>query len=240
MNDLTTKDFWSDLKRKSSRIDKHEFDEIFEEHLKQTKGTALEVGCVPGNILARICKRFGYFPEGIDFDEHTVSTTGKTLLDSGLKHFKIYVEDFNKWKTNKKYDLVCSFGFVEHFSNAEEIIKKHIDLVKKGGKVIIEVPNFAGVPGFFHKLVDGPSLKQHNTSIMNLDFFRDIAKQNNLKVLYLGYYGSFHFQWGYGRRETANLVQKGIYALLKLISKLTIHIKMRNKMSNYIFFIAEK
>ena len=145
-----------------------------------------------------------------------------------------------KWKTDKKYDLVCSFGFIEHFTNAEEIIKKHIDLVKKGGKVIVEVPNFSGVPGFFHKIVDGPSLKQHNTSIMNLDFFRKIAKQNNLKVLYLGYYGSFHFQWGYGRRETANLLQKGIYALLKLISKLTIHIKMRNKMSNYIFFIAEK
>ena len=244
MTDLTTKKYWSGLKRKSPSEEKKTSDfwfrEILDENLVKTKGVALEIGCVPGNFLAYICKNFGYFPEGIDFDEKTLEITPQTLKNRGLDNFKIYQEDFNKWQPEKKYDLVCSFGFVEHFDNAKEIIQKHIDLVKDGGKIIIEVPNFGGFNGFLHRLVDKPSLDQHNTKIMNLDFFEKIAEENNLKINFLGYYGSWNFQWGYGRRETANLFQKGIYAILKIISKLTVHIKMRNKLSNYIVFIAEK
>lgn len=59
-------------------------------------------------------------------------------------------------------------------------------------------------------------------------------------MTYLGYYGSWNFQWGYGRRQTVNIFQIGIYAFLKIVSKFTKHIKMRNKLSNNIFLIAEK
>lgn len=243
MADLTTEKDWNELGRKAPQGKKTsdmEFREIIDEHLFPSNGEALEIGCVPGTFLSYICKKFGYFPEGIDFDEKTIETTSQTLKENGLNDFKIYKEDFNKWQTEERYDLVCSFGFIEHFDNAAEVVKKHIDLTKEGGKIIIEVPNFAGFNGFLHKLVDKPSLAKHNTSIMNLEFFEKIAKENNLKVKYLGYYGSFHFQWGYGRLHTANPLQVILYAILKLISKITIHVKMRNKLSNYIIFIAEK
>ena len=244
MADLTTEEFWNKLGRKipqpGDKTVDMEFHEILEEYLKPSSGTALEIGCVPGTFLAYLKNKFGYFPEGIDFDEHTIRVTSQTLKNFGVKHFNIYNVDFNKWETNKKYDLVCSFGFIEHFDNAEVIVKKHVHLTKKGGKIVIEIPNFGGVPGFFHKLVDKPNLEKHNTSIMNLDFFKKVAEKNKLKILYLGYYGSFHFQWGYGRRNTANIFQKGIYFCLKMISKITINFKMRNELSNNIILIAEK
>lgn len=241
MKELTTDLYWSELKRKApikgKRTSDMEFREILFKHLEINKGTALEVGCVPGTFLAYICKNFGYFPEGINFDKDTRKITSKTLLDYGLDKFKIYVGDFNKWKPKKKYDLVCSFGFVEHFDNPKEIIKKHVDLLKKGGKLIIEIPNFGGLNGFLHKLVDKENLDRHNTQIMNLDFFKEVVEQNNLNINYLGYYGSWHFQWG---NRNPNIFQYVLYAGLKSISKLTIHFKMRNKLSNYIVFIAEK
>ena len=242
MKNLTTEKYWSNLGRKAPETElKIEFDEILNEHLSTgNKGVALEVGCVPGVFLTYICKTFGYTPEGIDFDERTFEVTSKTLKDNGLDNFKLYKEDFTKWRTDKKYDLVCSFGFIEHFDDAEDIVTKHINLLNNKGKLVIEIPNFSGFNKFLHKLVDKPSLDQHNTDIMNLKFFEDIAKKNNLKIIYLGYYGSWHFQWGYGRKETANLLQKCVYGLLKIISKITIHIKIRNKLSNYIVFIAEK
>ncbi len=244
MTDLTTKEYWSGLKRKVPSNEKRtpvfEFKEIFKEHLIPSKGVALEIGCVPGTFLAYICKKFGYFPEGIDFDKKTIEITSQTLKNNGLNDFKIYQEDFNKWEAKKRYDLVCSFGFVEHFNNPKEIIKKHLKLLKKRGTLIIEIPNLSGLTGFFYRLVDKPTLKKHNVDIMNLDFFKEVAKENNLKINYLGYYGSWNFQWGYGRMETANLFQKGIYAFLKIISKFIKHIKMRNKLSNNIVFIAEK
>ncbi len=244
MTDLTTKEYWSGLKRKVTSKEKRtavfEFREIFKEYLVPSKGIALEVGCVPGNFLAYICKNFGYFPEGIDYDEKTLELTSQTLRNNGLNNFKIYQEDFNKWQPEKKYNLVCSFGFVEHFDNPKTIIKKHINLMAKKGKLIIGIPNFAGFNGFLHKLIDKPCLDKHNTKIMNLDFFRRVVEENNLKIIYLGYYGSWHFQWGYGRRQTANIFQIGVYAFLKIISKLTKLFIMRNKLSNYIIFIAEK
>lgn len=240
MEKLTTEEDWNNLNRKSSKLENHEFDNIFDKFLTKTKGVAFEVGCVPGNILARICKKYGYFPEGIDFDKNTSKIFSETMEKHRIKEYLVYSEDFLKFKSNNKYDLVCSFGFIEHFNNAKEMVKKHVDLLKEGGKLIIEIPNFGGFNGFLHRLVDKPNLYKHNTSIMNLDFFREIVNENNLKVLYLDYYGSWHFQWGYGRRQTANIFQKGIYALLKLISKITRHINMRNNLSNYIFLIAEK
>lgn len=242
MSELTTENYWSNLSRKASKLGKHEFDNIFSEYLKPTKGTAFEVGCVPGTILARICKNFGYIPEGIDYDKNTCKIFYETMDKYGLDGAYVYEGDFNMFDTTnqKKYDLVCSFGFIEHFDNPREIVKKHLELLKEGGKLIIEIPNFGGFNGWLHNLVDKPNLDNHNTSIMNLGFFRQVAEENNLKVNYLGYYGSWHFQWGYGRKETANIFQKGVYALLKLISKLTKNINMKNKLSNYIFLIAEK
>ena len=246
MKEFTTKKYWEDLKRevpsKGKRTADYWFREILDENLSKTKGVALEIGCVPGNFLVYLCKTFGYSPEGIDFDQRTFEITSQTLKDNGLNNYKIYQEDFNKWKPKKKYDLVCSFGFIEHFDNAKEIVQRHIDLTKKGGKIVITIPNFGGFNGFLRRLVDKPNLEKHNTKIMNLNFFQEIAieNKNNLKIKYLGYYGDCNFQWGYGRRETANLCQMVIYANLKLISKLTRHIKMRNKLSSYIVFIAEK
>ena len=244
MTNLTTEEFWTKLGRKipkpGDKTSDMEFREILEEHLSKTDGIALEVGCVPGTFLAYLYNKFGYLPEGIDFDKKTKEITSKTLENFGVMGFTIYQKDFNKWRPKKRYDLECSFGFIEHFDNAKEIVQKHIDLVKEGGKVIIEIPNFAGFNGFLHRLVDRPNLEKHNTSIMNLEFFKKIAEENNLKIKYLGYYGSWHFQWGYGRLKTANILQIAIYAILKMISKITVHIKMRNKLSNYILFIAEK
>lgn len=240
MKELTTEDYWSNLNRGSDSLDKHEFDDIFKEYINNCEGKAIEIGCVPGTILARICNMFGYKPVGIDYDKNTKEIFSKTMNNYGLDNFEVYNEDFNKWNTNEKFDLVCSFGFIEHFDNPEEILQSHLKLLKEDGKLIVEIPNFSGFNGFIHKLVDKPNLDNHNTSIMNPEFFKDFATKNNLNIVYLGYYGSWHFQWGYGRRDTANIFQKGIYALLKIISKITIHIKMRNKLSNYIFLIAEK
>jgi len=242
MTNLTNVEFWGKTRRGNKKGKSHfEFGGILHKYLEQiTCGKVLEVGCVPGTYLAYISENFGYYPVGIDFDEKTDEITRKYLSTKGILDCEIIKADFIEWESKEKFDLVTSFGFVEHFDNPKEIIKKHIDLMTDKGKLIIEIPNFAGVNGFLHKLVDKPSLDKHNTEIMNLDFFKEVVRENNLKILYLGYYGSWNFQWGYGRRETANIFQKGIYALLKIISKFTRPFIMRNKLSNYIFLIAEK
>jgi len=43
-----------------------------------------------------------------------------------------------------KFDIVASFGFIEHFTNWVEILESHISLLNNNGYLIVEVPNFIG------------------------------------------------------------------------------------------------
>jgi SAM-dependent methyltransferase len=234
--DLTTEKDWENVVSQPN-VEDIPFKDIFHKYLSKTRGTALEIGCVPGQFLAYICRKFGYFPEGIDYVKNTKKTTAETLRNNSLNNFKIHKADFRKWKPSKKYDLVCSFGFIEHFSNPLKITEKHIALIKNGGKLFIEVPNFSGFKGWLQKTFDTENYKKHNTQVMNLEFYENIAKENNLKIIYLGYYGGFKIWWV---NKHPTLYQKLVHHSFKLISLATENLKMNNRLSPFIVFIAEK
>lgn len=64
---------------------------------------------------------------------------GKFLGESTFKN-----QDFMKFKANEPFDLVHSIGIIEHFEDsvATQMVRKMKDSVKKGGYVIVGVPNF--------------------------------------------------------------------------------------------------
>lgn len=132
------------------------FSRIFQECIRKSDGSerAIEIGCFPGTFIAYIAKKFGYIPEGIDFIDNFEKICANVFELNGLKKYKIYNEDFLKWKPKEKYGLVSSFGFIEPFSNPEEIVKRHIDLLSPNGTLIIEVPNFNGLRYFIAKNTD--------------------------------------------------------------------------------------
>ena len=243
---LTSKEYWDEYwgetKRISSDLDKKVlFKEIFSRYLinAEKNKVAIEIGCVPGLNLAYICKNFGYFPEGIDFVKNSEKITGQTLRNFGLNKYRIYTEDFLKWKPVKEYDLVISRGFIEHFLNPDEIINKHINLLKKGGKIILEVPNFGNGQKSLHWYLDRENLSKHNTNVMSIPYFKETARKYNLKIDYLDYYGGlFDFWW---ENKNANITQKMAYCILRLTGLITKKISFSNKyFSPFILMIAEK
>jgi SAM-dependent methyltransferase len=221
------------------------FEGVFFKYLNKVDGkTCLEVGCVPGRYLVYICKNFGYFVEGIDFAKNTKSITELTLRENNIYDYIIYESDFTTWKSSKQYDLVCSFGFIEHFSGSteKEIIKKHIELLKPGGKLILEVPNFNYGQYIIHALLDFRILKSHNIKTMNLSYYKKIAKNYGLKILYLGYWGGVFDFWA--KTDHMNCIQKAIYWVLTRIkwsiAKTPIQNYNNRFFSPYIVFVAEK
>ena len=244
-NKLTTKNFWESFWRggetkeiKIEPVKSIPFSSLFKKHIPKSNKKALEIGCFPGALLAYISKTFGYFPEGIDFVENIHEVCSKTLKINGLNEYKIYHEDFTKWEPKSKYGLVCSFGFIEHFDNPEEIMKKHIDLLEEGGKLVVEVPNFNGLRHFIARYTDKKTLEKHNMKVMDLDFYKKFAKKYNLKINYLGPYGKFEYTWG---NYHPTILQKLIYYPFKILSKLTFSYPFKNKLlSSWILFIAEK
>lgn len=203
------------------------------------KATALEIGCAPGTFLSYICKEFNYKPEGIDYVAGSSEITKKTLVESGLSNFIIHEEDFFTWKPNKKYELVSSFGFIEHFHNVNVVINKHISLLKDKGILILEVPNFTHCQYFLHKILDKENLDRHNIEPMYIEFFEKLTESHDFNIKYLGYTGGFFDFWWENNNPT--LLQKMIRFFLKPIAFLGRRIPISNKyLSPFLVFIAEK
>jgi hypothetical protein len=85
-----------------------------------------------------------------------------------------------------------SFGFIEHFEDAETVIARHKCWLKPNGLLIIGVPNFTGLHGGIQKMLDKSVYYSHNINIMNKKFFTDkVPAAVGLAVLSFDYLGSF-------------------------------------------------
>lgn len=242
-NEITSKEYWE----QSGVLNAEEhpvpvsMKKLFKKVLVKSnnESVALEIGCAPGDFLAYLCNEFNYRPEGIDYVEDAVEITKNTLIKNGLSDSTIYKEDFFTWNPKKKYDLVCSFGFIEHFNDVRVVIDKHVSLLKDNGKLIIEVPNFANGQYLLHKFLDKENFERHNTESMNLKFFKKTAKDYNLKIKHLGYVGGiFDFWW---ENNNPNFLQKIFRFILKILAFIGRRIPINNRFfSPFLVFIAEK
>ncbi len=123
----------------------------------------LEIGCYPGRFLVYFAKRFGYRPSGVDF----LADTGEIqqrLRDSGVEPGDIVKADFFAFSPARTWDVVSSFGFVEHFDDLEDVVRRHVELTRPGGHVVIGVPNLHTVAA---QLLMRDVLAAHNMATMD-------------------------------------------------------------------------
>jgi L-malate glycosyltransferase len=112
------------------------------------QGTAFEAGCYPGRFLAAFGDR-GYTLSGLDTTPRVAETRG-VLKKNNYKIGDLSNGNFFDLPTNKKYTVVSSFGFIEHFENYLAVIKKHCLHVENNGYLAITAPNLRyGIPFFF-------------------------------------------------------------------------------------------
>ncbi len=163
---------------------------------------ALEIGCYPGNFMPTI-SRLGYTVSGIDFHPK-LNKLGEWLTQNNCNCGNLYQGDFYKIvKENKiKYDLVYSLGFIEHFTNWDEVLLMHADLVNTNGSLIITCPNFAGLWQYiYHRIWDKPNLDKHYLPSMNPHKWGRILENNGFEIHYVGYFGGGSF-WNENKRIT--------------------------------------
>lgn len=193
---ITTKKYWEKV-RSDEPPPKCEFplyEPISKNLPNESNLSFFEVGCAPGGILSEFCYKRKYEANGIDYAVAPESIA--TLLhERGVRVGNIYQHDFMNWTPTKCYDIVASFGFIEHFLNADEIADKHFAICKPGGHVIIEMPNFAYGQKIIHWLFDRNNLSLHNTKIMSLDFLARAGKRNDAELLDLAYTGGGFSFW---------------------------------------------
>lgn len=166
------------------------FSDVFEKYLpKSSKFTCIEIGAIPGNFLVYLHKQFGYIPTGIDFaeQEHLFHETMKV---NGIKDYHFIKGDFFKHKFPTQYNVVASFGFIEHFDDVKDVLQRHADLVKPGGYLVITLPNFRFLQHLYHHYFDKPNLSIHNLRAMHIGFLKSTLRGLGLQKIYTNYYGN--------------------------------------------------
>lgn len=207
---------------------------IYKHFPKTTDKTLFEIGCFPGRFIWHFGK-LGYELNGLD-QTPFLKEMEDWFKKEGLKTGSFYNEDLFKMNTDKKYDVVFSSGFIEHFENFSEIIKMHINFVKKDGLIYITAPNFAGsIQRFLHKTFDRDSFDRHNLSAMNLKEWEKILINENCEIVESGYYDGFYF---WISSDNKNIFKK---ILGKILTKIQLRFLPNSRLySPEIILIAKK
>jgi SAM-dependent methyltransferase len=122
----------------------------------------LEIGCGGSQWLPYFAKEYQAEVWGIDY-----SKTGVDLVRVNLKtqnvNGKIILGDIftNKDLPNKYFDIVYSYGFIEHFSNPQKVLNRMTQLLNRGGVIITLIPNLQGFIGWLHRIVDADVYNKH-------------------------------------------------------------------------------
>lgn len=218
---LTDQDYWDSnyneevLQVVSENQDSDPIIQSLKKYLPFESGnTVCEVGCYPGRFL-HVFGESGCELNGIDFTRYLPALV-LFLKEKGYKVGHFEQGDFFKVDLEKRYDIVSSFGFIEHFRNYDEVIRRQASLVAENGYLVISVPNFSGLIQYILRYFwDSKNLEAHYLPSMNLSKWKRIVKKEGFKIVKAGPIGKFEFWQEKGSKPLPGKVARLISHLYK-------------------------
>ena len=96
----------------------------------------LEVGSANGDFLKKIKEEHKVEVTGIELNLKAAEEARKAGLNIYCEFVQAHAQKFTE-----HYDLVCSFQVLEHIADVKSFLEANIKCLKKGGKLIVAVPN---------------------------------------------------------------------------------------------------
>jgi SAM-dependent methyltransferase len=174
----------------------------------------LEVGCYPGRYLAAI-GRMGYVVHGVDLTP-AIARMPSAFTRQGIRVGEFVHGDFLTMALPREYDVVCSFGFIEHFTEWRNVLLKHADLVAPGGLLLIETPNFKGwVQRMLHEALDATNLRRHHIPAMDPGAWAAALRQHGFEIRSQGHLGRFDL---WTDSPPPNAFQRVVHRVVRMLS----------------------
>ncbi|MBM3399510.1 MAG: class I SAM-dependent methyltransferase [Bacteroidetes bacterium] len=198
--ELTTRKFWSDYWH--SKIEEFEkpvksdyiFTPLFREMLSGKRfADACELGGFPGTFSIHVQRDLSLPCSLVDY------FIDDALLQKFLKANNL-APDALAWKeadilmnepAHQTFDFVFSIGLIEHFENTKEILQAHLKYMKAGGRLLIILPNFTGINGWFQRKFDRENYDKHFIPCMDPHALEKTLEELGGKQVQGGFLGNF-------------------------------------------------
>ncbi|MCZ6772525.1 MAG: class I SAM-dependent methyltransferase [Proteobacteria bacterium] len=198
------------------------FDEYFSSVFSQwppPKGaTLIELGCGRSVWLPYFATSYGLSVSGVDYSESGCNQARALLARDGIqgdiRHGDIFSPTADMLNC---YDLVTSFGLVEHFSDTVDCLRHCAAFAKPGGLIITIIPNMFGSNGLLTRLINRPVFDIHVA--MDLATLQSAHADAGLVVLEARYLMPINLNVVYPPPSYPIAVKKVINGLFSLISK---------------------
>src|SRR5258706_1081558 len=170
----------------------HEFFSKTFEKINPRERLLLEVGCANSFWLPYFSQQFGFKVSGLDYSEIGCEESRKILLNAGVQG-EVVCADFFSPPTSLlgAFDVVITFGVVEHFLDTQSCIGALSRFLKPGGLLITIIPNMTGSIGTLEKMINRPVYDIHVP--LDAGGLAGMHRLPNLKVLQCDYFLFTHF-----------------------------------------------
>ena len=159
------------------------FKKVLDSHVKKEKKalSILEIGCGPGGNLSLLSNYGKVYGTEIDDELRSVANDRKccevkkgTFLPEGEIPF------------DEKFDLICMFDVLEHIEYDGLAMKKIVEKLNSGGKLLVAVPPYPS-------LWSQADIIAHHCRRYTKKSLNAVLQSQNLKILYTTYFNTLLF-----------------------------------------------
>ncbi len=171
MSERVSKEYWDSNWRAEDRLPdafdpavagvrglfRRQFHRFFVEQLQPLAGAGaslIEIGCGRSQLLPYFATHFGLRVAGLDYSAVGCDKARRILEREGIPG-EIFCGDLWTFDAFPKpgYDLVFSFGLVEHFEDTAGVIRGLARFARPGGAVLTLIPNMRGTVGALQRVL---------------------------------------------------------------------------------------